>query len=643
MPLPAGASVGTLPDGTLTWVDAQGNAINADGTPVAGSPTATPLTASRPNTATGALPGPQATPTVPATGGGGASTSARDAKLASLGLGTPIGSTATLDKNGKPTSANGSPWNTYTFADGSTVDVTDDGQQLSNLVKARAPAAGQTASDVAAASGILFGPSGQIYVKNPTPDDGRGAYVPSDATSAQQQLSNTKTQIDTAYTKAQTDKLNADADPNSSAQQKAAADVAYTKAQTDKLNFDNQYAQQNQLLQSNDLAAKTGLTNAQAAQVIQTTQNNAAMQPLNAADLAAKTGLTQAQTQSALQVMQQNAALAPLTQAKTQAETALTNVQTQTAQQKLGEPVMETTGTGRMYTYWDPTQQKLVTAQNPNFQPTTPGQMIQQLNQQALDQHNTLNQQVSSGNLSPDAAASQFDSWWNDNIEPQKQDIAQAQADAQAKLAQTQAYTNYYQAQAAQLPATLAETAANNAQQNYLRAIPYMANANAASLAQQALSGGKYNPAAAIQAMTFSGPSLQEIGRQGAAAALAHISPTAQSIVQQGQGAPIGQPAAGGQPFNINQMLNQSQYGFGLGGAPGGTAPVVNPATNMGGAPGSNMVPTATLSAMSGQTSMPTTMDPTQMPGYVPQPYAYAGLSGAYDAGQGWGLPGYGQ
>jgi len=639
MPLPAGASVGTLPDGTLTWVDAQGNAINADGTPVAGSPTATPLPASRPNTATGALPGPQATPTVPATTGG-ASTSARDAKLASLGLGTPIGSTATLDKNGKPTSANGSAWNTYTFADGSTVDVTDDGQQLSNLVKARAPAAGQTASDVAAASGILFGPSGQIYVKNPTPDDGRGAYVQSDATSAQQQLTNAKTQIDTAYTKAQTDKLNADADPNSTTQQKAAADVAYTKAQTDKLNFDNQYAQQNQLLQSNDLAAKTGLTNAQAAQVIQTTQNNAAMQPLNAADLAAKTGLTQAQTQSALQVMQQNAALAPLTQAKTQAETALTNVQTQTAQQKLGEPVMEATGTGRMYTYWDPTQQKLVTAQNPNFAPTTPGQMIQQLNQQALDQHNTLNQQVSSGKLSPDAAASQFDQWWNDNIEPQKQDIAQAQADAQAKLAQTQASTNYYQAQAAQLPATLAETAANNAQQNFLRAMPYMANPNAAGLMQQALGGKAYNPAAAIQAMTFSGPSLQEIGRQGAAAALAHISPTAQAIVQQGGGGPIGQPAAGGQPFNINQMLNQSQYGFGgatpggapsQGGMPPGGAPTTisnTPSTTMQGAPGVNLMTTDQLNALTApyvptpypsgpQTSYTIPgLDLSQMPGY---------------------------
>jgi len=36
MPLPQGASVGFLPDGTLVWVDSQGNALNPDGTPMPG-------------------------------------------------------------------------------------------------------------------------------------------------------------------------------------------------------------------------------------------------------------------------------------------------------------------------------------------------------------------------------------------------------------------------------------------------------------------------------------------------------------------------------------------------------------------------------------------------------------------------------
>lgn len=42
MPLPPGARVGTLPDGTLTWIDANGQPINPDGTPMTGQ-TATPL------------------------------------------------------------------------------------------------------------------------------------------------------------------------------------------------------------------------------------------------------------------------------------------------------------------------------------------------------------------------------------------------------------------------------------------------------------------------------------------------------------------------------------------------------------------------------------------------------------------------
>jgi hypothetical protein len=43
MPLPAGARVGTLPDGSLTWIDASGQPINADGTPAANAQQATPL------------------------------------------------------------------------------------------------------------------------------------------------------------------------------------------------------------------------------------------------------------------------------------------------------------------------------------------------------------------------------------------------------------------------------------------------------------------------------------------------------------------------------------------------------------------------------------------------------------------------
>jgi hypothetical protein len=62
MPLPTGARVGTLPDGSLTWIDASGQPINADGSPMSGSQTATPL-----------APTPAAQTTTPASAAQGSS------------------------------------------------------------------------------------------------------------------------------------------------------------------------------------------------------------------------------------------------------------------------------------------------------------------------------------------------------------------------------------------------------------------------------------------------------------------------------------------------------------------------------------------------------------------------------------------
>ena len=87
----------------------------------------------------------------------------------------------------------------------------------------------------------------------------------------------------------------------------------------------------------------------------------------------------------------------------------------------------------------------------------------------------------------------------------------------------------------------------------------------------QAMSSGwkGLTPQAVAGAATYSLPNLQEIGRQGAAAALANISPTAQMHLQ--TPGPPGQPPVPGMPSPAD-LLNRSQYGqFG---PPPGAPPV---------------------------------------------------------------------
>jgi hypothetical protein len=287
--------------------------------------------------------------------------------------------------------------------------------------------------------------------------------------------------------------------------------------------------------------------------------------------------------------------------------------------------VVSTTTTNPYITTQDPKTGALTSMPNPSYQPTDPGRMVQQLQGQATQQQQALQQQVQAGKLTADQASSQFDQWWNTNVEPMKGDIANLQATQQADLAQKQAYANYYASIPGQQQATLAETAANNAQNNFLRAIPYMANPNAQQMLSQAINptGGakigkvqfpSFNPAAAMQAFTFSAPNLQEIGRQGAAAALAHISPTAQMHLQ--TPGPIGQAAVGGMP-DINSLLNQSQYGFGAGTPTGpfGSTPMAQPGgpTSI---PNPNYVPPTYAPGQTGAT-IPG-LDLSQMPGYNP-------------------------
>jgi hypothetical protein len=607
MPLPPGTRVGTLPNGTLTWIGPDGTPLNADGTPLdtssitqppAGQQLATPLAPTPASqTAAGAQPAMQ-----PAA----QDTTARDALIAQFaadhkgqtGTATPVLNKPTAAQ----TAAAGSDpqkqqqlqqsldtgFDTYTFGDGTSIDVSPDGRTQNQKLAASSTRA-QTPQEILAQNGI-YSVGNQVWQRNAD-----GTYSQTNASQATQALADNKTQADTAYTTAQTQKLQTDnalaQDPTNQAlqQQKTQADVAYTQAQTQKLAADEAVSQGNLAVAQGNLGVAQ------------------AKLPGEQAQTAATTASTQA-------TAQRTAALTPGEVTQQQATLQGTQITNQAALAKLNQPTMLSTGTGPTYTYWDPATQSMQTAANPAYVPTDPGRMTAQLQQQATAQQQALQQQVAAGKITSDQAASQFDQYWNQNIEPVKGDIAAAQAKAQSALQYQQAQTGYQQAQTAMLPATLAQNASDAAQRNVLSMLPYTVGTGAATtpgITPGARGFPNVNPAQIMQNATYSLPNLQEIGRQGAAAALANISPTAAMHAQ--IPGPMGQPQQG-MP-DLNSMLNMNSYGFGApGGAQGGPA---QPMPAVQGAPAqAQLMPAA---APGGQTSYTNPgMNMAMMPGYVP-------------------------
>ncbi|MBO0883580.1 MAG: hypothetical protein J2P17_25250, partial [Mycobacterium sp.] len=173
-------------------------------------------------------------------------------------------------------------------------------------------------------------------------------------------------------------------------------------------------------------------------------------------------------------------------------------------------PTQITPSTTSPYITTQDAQGNLTSVPNPSYVPTDPGRMTAQLQQQADQQWQTLQQQVQQGKITSDQAASQFDQYWNENIEPVKGDIAAAQAKAQSAIAQQQAMTGYYQAQAANIPATLAQNASDAAQKNFIAMLPYVGGKGYGDTMSQLMSSlgtGKFpklDPQALAAASTYS-------------------------------------------------------------------------------------------------------------------------------------------
>jgi hypothetical protein len=450
-------------------------------------------------------------------------------------------------------------FNLYTFNDGSSIEINDQGQSQNYKPSTEATQAANktlTPQQALAQNGIYDLGTAGIYVKNPTPDDGRGPYVQSTASQQQQQLSDAKTAADT-----QVQQLNIQKQQIANA---LTADPTNQQLQQQKLQLDNQVQQANIAKTNADIANQaitTSLNQQKTASDITTQQGNLQVAQGNLGVNQQKTAADIVNQQGTLAISQ---AKLPGDVAQQQATLQGTQLANQAAQGKLNEPSMLSTGSGPTYTYWDPATQSTQTAQNPAYQPTDPALRTQQIQQQATAQYQALQQQVQSGKLTSDQAASQFDQWWSTNAEPMKTEIAQQQATQQSALAQQQAMTGYYQAQAANLPATLANTASDAAQRNAISMLPYLVNKSAAT-SPGVISNGpnRYptvNPQQIMQNATFSVPNLQEIGRMGAAQALANFSPTAQAHLAAGP-QPAAPPVAG-MP-DISSLLNRGAYGFG--------------------------------------------------------------------------------
>jgi hypothetical protein len=515
-----------------------------------------------------------------------ADTSARDATLAQLiaahgGLvGAPAprvltnasGAPVVKDNKLQPTG-----WDLYTFGDNTTVELKPTGE--SQNLKIGKPTT-QSAADQLAQQGVYVN-GNQIWQKGAD-----GVWVQSDASKATQALNDAKTQADTSYQQALAQKTQIDnavaANPDNQAlqQQQSQAKLALDQAQTAQ----SQATAQATLINSQIAQAKAGPdiadTQATTAGRQATTARTTALTPIEV-----QTAKTAAD--KAAQDLAANPTNTALQQAATAADTAYKQALAQSTAAKAGEPTVWQTGTtAPTTTYYDPTTGKVVDRANSSYVPTDPGRMQVQLQQQAAAQQQALQQQVVSGQLTADQAATQFDQWWQTNAEPIKGSIAQAQAAAQSAIALQQAQTNQANTAAAIAPATLAQTASNQAQSNLISMLPYVVGKGAATtpgITQGANGFPKMDIGQIMQNATYSLPNLQEVGRQGAAAALANISPTAQMHMQM-PGAPAAPPMPG-LANGLPDMLNRGAYAFGApppaaaAGAPAAppTAPAVPP------------------------------------------------------------------
>ena len=196
----------------------------------------------------------------------------------------------------------------------------------------------------------------------------------------------------------------------------------------------------------------------------------------------------------------------------------------------------------------------------PGYQPKTQVDVAAQvgrLQSAAQQKRDELKSRIGQAGYTAEAAARDFDQWWNQTIEPQKRGLSAAQEQAQyerqlkeqeqQRLAQAEQRAGYSTAvQAGEAAArTYQAGARNRVGPQFGNVINQLVQGYATGKAPQNL-----DVAGAVQ---YTGPTADDIARQATAEALKFISPTAAGIAGSGQPGVMS-------ALNIGQELDPSQY-----------------------------------------------------------------------------------
>jgi hypothetical protein len=213
---------------------------------------------------------------------------------------------------------------------------------------------------------------------------------------------------------------------------------------------------------------------------------------------------------------------------------------------------------------------QISTQANPNYTPISTAEIagqVSRLQAQAQAQRDQLLAKQQSGAITADQANTQFNQWWAQNVEPQKAmlDAAQKTAvQAEQQKAQEQARLNLGTAQAAGNAVVTATAGEHRVGPGFGAMVSNIQNSFASGKPPAAMSAQDWS-----NALVTPSPDYSSIYENATAQALKHISPTAAQIAT-GQPVPTGLATAQG--MNVNQVLNQTQYGF-----PGGPSPASGP------------------------------------------------------------------
>lgn len=219
--------------------------------------------------------------------------------------------------------------------------------------------------------------------------------------------------------------------------------------------------------------------------------------------------------------------------------------------------------TDRPYIYQSDSQGNLSTADSQNYQPTTAAQIAGQsakLQQMMSAKAAELKAKVDAKTITPDEYAAQFNSWFDQTIEPQKQYLLQAQQDVELKRAKE---AEDLRRQALQQAQQAGRDVVSGVQAQY----PYMVGPKAGEVAAAAMKGQLPSGADLAQSAFFQLPDTNKLYEQATMRALKAISPTA----AQATGGPVPDPNA----VNINDQLSRTNYAYQ--GAPAPAGPMEQP------------------------------------------------------------------